>query len=437
MEKKKAVWLKLGVIVALLVVVALAGYFVIFHNADVIKVEDGKTVGTKAPWLVARFAPEGRPEQYYKLGDVGTPRNYTAVKDAPDTDGDPLTTFFSYVGKNAEKNPGTLLVQPVYQPLADGVLVHIDELGSVCTWGAVGGREGYLTYWDHEAGRTLSFLTASPYQEACIEILATLPAGATDEELTALCAAMVEKVTPGKKLSPLAADFKLNFIDDDRWEYLLDGLWVTLEITLFAVLLGIVIGVVVASVRSTWEKTQETLRPGVGRSLLSGLNKIAKVYLTVIRGTPVMIQLMIAYYIIFASSRNGVLIAIMAFGINSGAYVAEIIRGGIMSIDAGQLEAGRSLGFNYVQTMWYIVIPQALKNVLPALANEFIVLLKETSVSGYVAVRDLTKGGDIIRGVTYSPFMPLLAVAAIYLVLVMFFTWLVGKLERRLRNSDH
>ena len=127
----------------------------------------------------------------------------------------------------------------------------------------------------------------------------------------------------------------------------------------------------------------------------------------------------------------------MAFGINSGAYVAEIIRGGIMSIDNGQFEAGRSLGFNYIQTMYYIVIPQALKNVLPALANEFIVLLKETSVSGYVAVRDLTKGGDIIRGATYSAFMPLIAVALVYLVLVMFFSYLVGKLERRLRNSEH
>ena len=166
-------------------------------------------------------------------------------------------------------------------------------------------------------------------------------------------------------------------------------------------------------------------------------NSLCQVYLTVIRGTPVVIQLMIAYYIVFVSTRNGVLVAIFSFGINSGAYVAEIIRGGLMSVDRGQLEAGRSLGFNYVQTMAFIIVPQAFRTVLPALANEFIVLLKETSVSGYVAVRDLTKGGDIIRGVTYSAFMPLIAVALIYLVMVMFFTWLVGKLERRLRNSDH
>ena len=232
-------------------------------------------------------------------------------------------------------------------------------------------------------------------------------------------------------------DFILNFIKDDRWKYLVNGLGVTLKITLVAVLMGIAIGVVVAIVRSTYDKNYDRMRKGAGRVLLGIFNAVAKVYLTVVRGTPVVVQLMIIYYIIFSSSNNGVLIAMLAFGINSGAYVAEIIRSGIMSIDNGQFEAGRSLGFNYVQTMRYVIIPQALKNVLPALANEFIVLLKETSVAGYVSVEDLTKGGDIIRGRTYSAFMPLIAVALIYLVMVMFFTWLVGKLERRLRNSDH
>lgn len=148
------------------------------------------------------------------------------------------------------------------------------------------------------------------------------------------------------------------------------------------------------------------------------------------------VQLMIMYYVIFAASDNGVLVAALAFGINSGAYVAEIVRSGIMSIDEGQFEAGRSLGFNYIKTMRYIVIPQAFKNILPALANEFITLVKETSVAGYVAVKDLTKGGDIIRGATYQTFMPLMAVAAIYLIIVVFFTWLVGKLERRLRGNE-
>ena len=238
-------------------------------------------------------------------------------------------------------------------------------------------------------------------------------------------------------ISNLKAQFILNFIEQDRWKLLVTGLGNTLKITLVACLIGICIGVVIAIIRSTWDKNHETMHKGFGKSLLAVVNAICKLYLTVIRGTPVVVQLMIIYYIIFASSRNGIAIAMLAFGINSGAYVAEIVRGGIMSIDAGQFEAGRSLGFIYVQTMRYIIIPQVFKNVLPTLANEFIVLLKETSVSGYVAIRDLTKAGDIIRGVTYSPFMPLIGVALIYLTLVIFFTWLVGKLERRLRDSDH
>ena len=235
----------------------------------------------------------------------------------------------------------------------------------------------------------------------------------------------------------LKSQFILNFIEDDRWKYLTNGLVNTLKITFVSVILGIAIGVIIAIVRSTWDKNGDDMRPGVGKFFLKLANGFCKLYLTVIRGTPVVVQLMIIYYIIFAASNNGVGIAMLAFGINSGAYVAEIIRGGIMSIDAGQFEAGRSLGLNYTQTMRHIIIPQAFKNVLPALANEFIVLLKETSVAGYVSVLDLTKGGDIIRGRTYSAFMPLIAVALIYLILVIFFTWLVGKLERRLRSSDH
>ena len=235
----------------------------------------------------------------------------------------------------------------------------------------------------------------------------------------------------------IRSQFVLNFIEKARWRYLWTGLGNTLEITFFAVLIGIALGTVIAIIRSTADRIMPDMHPGFGRTTLKVFDTICRVYLTVIRGTPVVIQLMIFYYVIFASSRNSVLIAIISFGLNSAAYVAEVVRGGIMSVDIGQTEAGRSLGFNYVQTMWYIVVPQALKNVLPALANEFIVLLKETSVAGYVAIKDLTKGGDIIRGATYSPFMPLIAVALIYLVLVIFFSWLVGKLERRLRSSDH
>ena len=235
----------------------------------------------------------------------------------------------------------------------------------------------------------------------------------------------------------LKADFILNFVQANRWKYLLSGLGNTLVITLVALLIGIVIGVVIAMVRSTYDKTADGARKTLGRKLFAVANWFCKVYLTVLRGTPVVVQLMIIYFVIFASSDNGVMVAALAFGLNSGAYVAEIVRGGIMSIDNGQFEAGRSLGFNYVQTMRFIIIPQTVKNVLPSLANEFITLLKETSVAGYVAVQDLTKGGDIIRSRTYSPFMPLIAVALIYLVLVMFFTKLVSILERRLRSSDH
>lgn len=219
-----------------------------------------------------------------------------------------------------------------------------------------------------------------------------------------------------------------NFIEDNRWRYITDGLKITLLVTVFAVLIGVVLGFLIAIVRTTHDKTGK----------LKILNAICKVYLTVIRGTPVVVQLMIIYFIIFGSvDISKVVVAIVAFGINSGAYVAEIFRSGIMSIDNGQFEAGRSLGFNYAQTMMYIVMPQAFKNVLPTLCNEFISLLKETSVSGYIALQDLTKGGDIIRSRTYDAFMPLIAVALIYLAMVMIFTKLVSLLERRLRNSDH
>ena len=221
--------------------------------------------------------------------------------------------------------------------------------------------------------------------------------------------------------------FFLNFIKDERWRYITDGLLVTLQITFFAVLVGILVGFLVAVIRSTYDKTGK----------LKVLNFLCNVYLTVVRGTPVVVQLLIIYFVVFGSvDINKVFVAILAFGFNSGAYVAEIFRSGIMSIDNGQFEAGRSLGFSYAQTMIYIIMPQAFKNVLPALGNEFIVLLKETSVSGYIALQDLTKGGDIIRSRTYDAFFPLLAVAAIYLIMVTIFTKLVDLLERRLRNNE-
>ena len=222
--------------------------------------------------------------------------------------------------------------------------------------------------------------------------------------------------------------FYTNFIVENRWKHIANGLGTTLSVTFFALILGVVLGFLVAVVRSTYDKT--------GRMKI--LDKICKVYITVIRGTPMVIQLLIIYYVVFVGPFTipKLLAAIIGFGLNSGAYVAEIFRSGIMSIDAGQFEAGRSLGFSYKQTMFYIIMPQAFKNVLPALGNEFIVLLKETSVAGFIALQDLTKGADIIRSRTYAA-MPLFAAALIYLVMVIIFTKLVSMLERRLRSSEH
>ncbi|HBA93566.1 MAG TPA: amino acid ABC transporter permease [Ruminococcaceae bacterium] len=234
------------------------------------------------------------------------------------------------------------------------------------------------------------------------------------------------------------SQFDLNFIQKDRWKYMVTGLGNTLKITLVAAVIGIVIGVVIAAIRSSYDKNEETmkLRGGISYHIMRILNALCKIYLTIIRGTPVVVQLLITYFIIFAASSNGVAVAIFAFGINSGAYVAEIFRGGIMSIDQGQFEAGRSIGFNYIQTMRYIILPQMFKTVLPTLLNEFIALLKETSVAGYVAVTDLTKAGSSISAATYSYYMPLLTVALIYLVMVMLLTKLVGILERRMRKNE-
>ncbi len=234
-------------------------------------------------------------------------------------------------------------------------------------------------------------------------------------------------------------DFSQCFIKDARWKYLFDGLCVTLEVALCAIALGVAIGFFVAIIRSSHDKYG--VIPGLhvfgrrGARFVSRIvNGLAVTYLTIIRGTPMVVQLLICYFIIL-QSLDKVLVAIIAFAVNSGAYQAEIMRAGIMSIDAGQMEAGRALGLGYWQTMLRIILPHAIRNVLPALGNEFIVLMKDTSIVGYIALCDLAKGGDIIRSQTYSVYTPYLTVAAIYLVLVMTFTWLLGKLERHLRNT--
>ncbi len=241
-----------------------------------------------------------------------------------------------------------------------------------------------------------------------------------------------------QEITDFINDFKWVFLEKDRYKMMITGLLNTLKITAGALVVGVILGIIVAAIRSSYDKNKETLkkRGGPGYVVLAILNWICKLYLTVIRGTPVVVQLMIAYFLIFASVKNGVPVAIFAFGINSGAYVAEIFRGGIMSVDDGQFEAGRSLGFNYIQTMWHIVIPQMFKSVLPTLCNEFIALLKETSVAGYVGIMDITKAGNTIAGRLYTYFLPLLTVAAVYLIVVIILSWLVGKLERRLRKSE-
>lgn len=228
------------------------------------------------------------------------------------------------------------------------------------------------------------------------------------------------------------------FITDNRWEWLVEGFGKSLLITFLSIIVGLAFGILLAAVRSSYDKNEESLklRGGFAYAFLKFFNSLSKIYITVIRGVPVVVQLMLWYFVFLKTQSNDVLIAVVAFGCNSAAYVAEIFRGGIMSIDNGQFEAGRSLGFNYVQTMIHIIIPQAVKASLPTLLNEVIALLKETSIAGYVGIMDLTKAGDRIRGITFEAFMPLLAVAAIYLVTVIVLTKIFTSIERRLRRSE-
>ena len=226
----------------------------------------------------------------------------------------------------------------------------------------------------------------------------------------------------------LQHQFNRYFVDNGATEWRLTGLKTTLLVTVIALCIGVVLGLLIALIRSTHEQTGK----------LKLLNIVARVYLTIIRGTPSMIQILFFYSVIFATvNLNNIVIGGIAFGINSGAYVAEIFRSGIMSVDKGQTEAGRSLGLNSAQTMRLIIIPQAFKNVLPALINEMIVLLKETAIIGYIGTIDITKAATLVQSRTYDALVPLLSAAIFYLILVMILTYFMGKLERRLRKSDH
>lgn len=226
--------------------------------------------------------------------------------------------------------------------------------------------------------------------------------------------------------------FYQSFVAAGRWKLYLNGLLTTLEATILALLLGVVLGVVVAVIRTAHDQQ----RAGHKNVILGVFNAICKIYTTIIRGTPMMVQLLIMSLVIFASSRNYTMIGILALGINSGAYVSEIVRGGLMSVDKGQMEAGRSLGLNYMTTMRFIVIPQAVKAILPALGNEFIILLKDTSLITVIGGKELLYAAQGIYNRTYEQMFPLIGTAALYLVLVIILSWLLGKLERRLRQSD-
>ncbi len=233
------------------------------------------------------------------------------------------------------------------------------------------------------------------------------------------------------------AKFIQDFIVDNRWQYITNGLKTTLIVTLLALVFGVIIGVVVAIVRCAHDQQDKEKMHGLGGVLLKVGNALCQVYVTVIRGTPVLVQLLIMYFIVLISFKSKTSVAVFTFTINSGAYLAEIFRGGIMSIDKGQMEAGRSLGLGYVATMKDIILPQAFKGVLPSLVNEFIALLKETSICGYIGLNELTRGGDIIRGTTFDALMPLLGVGLIYLAIVLGITAIFRQVERRLRTSDH
>lgn len=231
-----------------------------------------------------------------------------------------------------------------------------------------------------------------------------------------------------------------NFIKDDRWTWLMKGLWVTIRLTFFAFIFGFLLGLVIAIIRVSHDKRvvmpRQSVSQRIGGLILSILNTVCKIYLNIIQGTPTIVQIMIIYFVILASSTNKIGVAILGFSINSSAYVAEIIRGGINGVDQGQMEAGRSLGFGYIPTMIFIIIPQALKSALPALCNELVVLLKETSVASMVALQDLLAAAMLIRGRTANAFLPLIAAAIIYFVIVSILRAISAKLERRLNSGD-
>ncbi len=236
-----------------------------------------------------------------------------------------------------------------------------------------------------------------------------------------------------QSLMDLGPRLQRAFIEGDRWKLYLQGLGVTLQLTVVALIFGVLLGLVVAVIRTAHDQQRLGRRKN---PLLGVMNILCQLYTTVIRGTPMLVQLFIWTFVILPAERNKVLVGFIGLGVNSGAYVAEIIRGGLMSVDIGQTEAGRSLGLNYFDTMRFIVIPQAFKNILPSLGNEFITLFKDTSLVQAIGGMEMLYYAYTIGGRTFDYMPPLLGIALVYLVVVVVFTWLQGKLERRLRESD-
>ena len=233
-------------------------------------------------------------------------------------------------------------------------------------------------------------------------------------------------------LAKVAKDFITCFITKDRWKYIVKGLGNTLQIALAAVLLGILIGTIVAIIRSTHDKTHETMRPGPGRTLLNIANWLCKVYLTVIRGTPAMIQILIMFFVVFSTARNGTPVAMLTFGINSGAYVAEIIRGGIISVDKGQKEAAHAIGMTHWQTMTTVVLPQAIRNILPAIANEFVTIIKESAICFTIGVQDIMSAVNSVKGATYRITEALVIATALYFCLTYPTSKVIAHFEKKM-----
>lgn len=339
-----------------------------------------------------------------------------------------------YKKKEIDRPNGTLRVAtnaafPPYESYVDGVMVgiDIDVMQAVCDELGM-----TLKMEDMEFDSIILAVTSGKADVGCSGMTVTEDRlkniDFTDSYTNAkqMVIVMDSSATANEEEDSFVGKLKHNFIEQGRYQYILRGLGNTLIITSLAVIIGIALGFLIALVRTSHDRN--------GGFVV--LNGICKAYLAIIRGTPALVQLLIIFYVILSSVNNKIVVAVIAFGLNSAAYVAEVVRSGIMAVDFGQFEAGRSLGLTYRQTMVSIVLPQALKNSLPALCNEFISLLKETSISGYIGLVDLTKAGDIIRSNTYEAYIPLLTIALIYFIIVMFLTACVGQLERRLRRSE-